>query len=70
MRFVPGPLRAFASGEEILRVPFPEQQRLQLFPCLAVSLVFTECVSWVNLPWNVVECHHSGRDCLPRAVLG
>ena len=60
----------FAPGEEVLRVPFPEEHGLQLFPYLAVSPVLTEDVSGVDLPWNVVEVYHSGRDSLPRAVVG
>ena len=51
-----------ASSEEVRRVPAPEQERLELFPYLAVAPVLAEDVSRVDLPWNVVEAYHSGRN--------
>ena len=32
--------------------------------------MFTEDVSGVDLPWDVVEVHHTGRDSLPRVMVG
>ena len=50
------------TGKQIAGVACPEQHRLQLLPHLAVSPMFTENVSRIDLPRNVMELNHSRGD--------
>ena len=57
------------TGEQITGVACPEQHRLQLLPHLAVSPMFTENISRVDLPRDVVEGDHPRSDGFARVMI-
>ena len=57
------------TGKQITGVACPEQHRLQLLPHLAVSPMFTENISRVDLPRDVVEGDHPRSDGFARVMI-